>query len=118
MKPNQGLVLAKVAARAAAELQLSTAQYIDVLGVDSTGLNGLNVADSGTPIDPQSQAGKRALQLIEIYQLLQSQTGNDHAAMVHWMTTENRRLGSRPIDLVATTAGLGQITAYLESLTP
>tara|TARA_R110001599_G_scaffold348060_1_gene574924 strand:- start:765 stop:1118 length:354 start_codon:yes stop_codon:yes gene_type:complete len=117
MIPNQGQVLAKVAARAAAELQLSTAQYINALGDDEADPSGLSAVDSGSSIDPQSQVGKRALQLIEIYQLLQSQTGNNRVAMAHWMTTENRRLGSRPIDLV-TTAGLGQITAYLESLTP
>tara|TARA_R110001583_G_scaffold195353_1_gene372126 strand:+ start:9916 stop:10272 length:357 start_codon:yes stop_codon:yes gene_type:complete len=118
MIPNQGQLLAKAAARAAAELQLSTAQYIAALGDDATDLNGISAADSGSPMDPQSQAGKRALQLIEIYQLLQSQTGNNRKAMAHWMTTENRRLGSHPIALVTTTAGLDQITAYLESLTP
>ncbi|MFL1404623.1 antitoxin Xre/MbcA/ParS toxin-binding domain-containing protein [Marinobacter sp. M1N3S26] len=37
--------------------------------------------------------------------------------MSPWMKTENRQLGSRPIDSVTTTEGLGQITAYLGSLT-
>jgi hypothetical protein len=116
MMPDQGPVLAKAAARAAAELKLSTAQYIDALGDDVTDPDSVSAMDAGSPIDPQSKVGKRALQLIEIYQRLQSQTGNNRVAMAHWMTTENRRLGSRPIDLMTTTAGLSQIKAYLESL--
>lgn len=115
--PDQGEVLAKAALRAARDLQLTAAQYVDALGVDVTGPNGAYAMEAGAPIDPHSDAGPRALQLIRIYQRLHALTGNDRTAMAHWMRTENRQLGSRPIDSVSTTEGLGQITPYLESLT-
>jgi hypothetical protein len=116
--PDQGDVLAEAASRAASELQLSTAQYADALGIEVADKGGVYATEAVLPIDPQSKAGKRGLQLIQIYQRLHAQTGNDRVAIAHWMMSENRQLGSKPIDLVRTTDGMGQITAYLESLKP
>lgn len=115
--PDQEEVLAKSTLRAAKELQLTTAQYADVLSGDVPDPNGVNIAGGGARIDPHSERGNRALRLIQIYQLLYAQTGNNRAAMAHWMHTKNKQLGSRPVDLVGTTRGLEQIKAYLESLT-
>lgn len=116
--PDQGEVLAKAVLRAARGLQLTAAQCVVALGVDVIDPDGAYAMEAGAPIDPHSDAGLRALQLIRIYQRLHAQTGNDRTAMAHWMRTENRQLGSRPIDLLTSKENLGQIEAYLESLTP
>jgi len=109
-------VLGKAASRAAAKLGLSPTQYLAALGADLTGSDGISAMDEDGLLDPQSTTGKKALQIIRIYERLQNQTGDNAVAMDLWMTTANRRLCARPIDLVTKTHGLDQIEAYLESM--
>lgn len=109
-------VLGKAASRAAAKLGLSAAQYLAALGVDLTDSDCISAVDDDALVDPQSTTGKKALQIIRIYERLQNQTGDNAVTMDLWMTTENRRLRARPIDLVTKTHGLDQIEAYLESM--
>jgi antitoxin Xre/MbcA/ParS-like protein len=110
-------VLGKAAGRAAAKLGLSPEQYLAALGADLTGSDGISAMDEDGLLDPQSTTGKKALQIIRIYDRLQYQMGDNAVEMDLWMTTENRRLRARPIDLMTTKQGLDQIEVYLESMT-
>lgn len=58
----------------------------------------------------------RALTLIRVYESLQVLVGAECGAIVHWMTTHNRRFGSTPIDLIQERSGLYQICDYVEQL--
>ena len=107
---NRPDVLTKAAVRAASELGLTNTQLARIIDIDEGSLGAL--------INPAGESGLRARQLIRIYQHLHAMTGNDRAAMAHWVRTKSRRLDSAPIDRMLTADGLDQTLAYLESLNP
>lgn len=69
-------------------------------------------------LPPSVNAELRTRQLVQIYLHLHALTGNDSAAMTHWMQTKSRQFGSSPIERMQTADGLDQTLAYLESLRP
>jgi len=103
-------VLKKASIRAASALGITSAQLARVIGIDEASLD--------ESIDPAGDAGLRARQLVQIYLHLHALTGNDSAAMTHWMQTKSRQFGSSPIERMQTADGLDQTLAYLESLRP
>jgi len=113
MKPkgataNPSKVLAKATLRVAFALDINEMQLARILSVDEEYL--------GFAIEPASCLGQRAQQLIRIYQHLSARSGNDDAAMSHWMATSNRRFGCSPRERMQTTEGLDEVIAYLDSL--
>jgi hypothetical protein len=79
------------------------------------GIDGEN-PDAAT--DPAGDAGLRARQLVQIYLHLHALTGNDSAAMTHWMQTKSGQLDSSTVERMQTIGGLDQTLSYLESLQP
>lgn len=105
---NPSDVLTKAAVRAASALGFTNTQLARIVDIEEVSLNA--------PIDPASETGLRARQIIQIYQHLHALTGNDSKAITHWMQTKSRRLGSSPIDRMQTSDGLDRTLSYLESL--
>ena len=100
--PNE--ILAKAVSRVRSALGLSQRQLLSILKAQT--LDGL---------DSSSETGKRAAQLIWIYQRLYAYVGGDKKAMHHWVSTHNRSLGSSPVDVMSTDSGLDQVIDYLNS---
>ncbi len=105
---NPSEVLANATLRAALLLDVNEKQLASILGVDEAFLVAA--------IEPASCPGLRAQQLIRIYQRLSAMTGNDRAAMSHWMTTSNRRFNCNPRERMQNPEGLDEVVSYLDSL--
>ncbi len=102
-------VLAKATVRVANALEINERELAIILGVDAAVISA--------SIEPESCSGLRALQLIRIYQQLATFTGNDTAAMVHWLKTSNRRFRCSPKERMQSFDGLEEVKLYLDSLT-
>lgn len=107
-KRRSGEILMRAAKRAARELEITSRQLALILGTDKT--------DLGSFLDPESCEGLHARQFILVFRYLQALTGNNSCAMAHWVKTKNREFASVPVDRMQTTRGLGEVVAYLESL--
>ncbi|MHA6129005.1 antitoxin Xre/MbcA/ParS toxin-binding domain-containing protein [Pseudomonas fluorescens group sp. PF-1] len=63
-------------------------------------------------LQPSTEAWRRALLLVEMYQSLLAVAGNELNAKI-WLSSENRGLSSRPRDLITCRTGLEQVVQYL-----
>jgi len=105
-------VLSKALLRAARFLHLSNAQLAGVLGVSESSIHRL--ASGARQLEPQSKEGELALLLVRLYRSLDSVVGGDDKLRTAWLQSHNRALNGRPVDLIASAAGLVNAVAYLD----
>ena len=55
-----------------------------------------------------------ALLLVRLYRSLDALVGGDPLQRSAWLASHNRELNGRPLDLIASTAGLVTLVAYLD----
>ncbi len=105
-------VLTKAVLRTATLLGLGLVGLGRVLGVSESSIARLS--SGARTIDPASKEGELALLLVRLYRSLDALVGGDAQQRSAWLTSHNRALNGRPIDLIATTAGLVTTVAYLD----
>jgi len=103
---DQEAVLVTAVQRAGNRVGLTRDQLNTLIGSDLTAFR----PNDALPND----SAARALKLIRVYECLCVLVGNDNKAMAHWMTTQNHRFGSAPIDLIHARSGLDEMLEYLE----
>ena len=106
-------VLTRAVLRSADLLGLSNAQLGRVLGISESSVSRLMAGDR--QIDPASKEGELGLLLVRLYRSLDAMVGGDSAMRLSWLTSNNRALNGPPIDLIASTTGLVNTVAYLDS---
>lgn len=98
-------VLAEAVRRVQAALDLTNEQLLAVLKIRT--MEELNASN---------EAGKRAAILVRIFQRLYAFVDGNNIAMRHWISTESRSLGARPLNLMSEDIGLYQVLDYLDLL--
>lgn len=99
-------VLSKAVLHAAEKLGLTTDQLALILDIDSINLT----------LDPDSKPGKKALLLIQIFQLLDALNGGDLEWIQHFMCSQNQITGGIPIEQIQEDPGLVQVQECLQAL--
>lgn len=51
---------------------------------------------------------------VRLFRSLDALTGSDDKSAISWLATENSDLGGRPIDLIKTVKGLGEVSNYVD----
>jgi len=106
-------VLTQAVLRSAELLGLSNAQLGQTLGVSESSVSRLV---SGTrQIDPESKEGEFGLLLVRLFRSLDAMVGGDPDTRLAWLASNNRALNGAPVDLIASTVGLVNTVAYLDS---
>lgn len=78
-------------------------------------INRTQLKDSlNSGFDTNSQQGLISLEIIRIYRSLSALSGNNSKFMNHFLYTENKFLGDRPIDIMKTMEGLEQVHQFLD----
>jgi hypothetical protein len=106
-------VLTRAVLRSADLLGLSNAQLGRVLGISESSVSRLLAGDR--QIDPASKEGELGLLLVRLYRSLDAMVGGDGDLRLAWLSSSNRALNGPPIDLIASTTGLVNTVAYLDS---
>ncbi|MCQ8897035.1 MbcA/ParS/Xre antitoxin family protein [Limnobacter humi] len=111
-QPDPAVVLSKAVARAAEKLGISRTILASVLGLSNPTVSRLY---SGSyQLDQRRKEWEFALLFVRIFRSLDSMVGNEHTAR-QWLTSENRGLDGRPIDLIRQTEGLVRVAHYLDA---
>lgn len=100
------VVLSKAVLHAAEKLGLTTDQLALILDIDSINLT----------LDPDSKPGKKALLLIQIFQLLDALNGGDLEWIQHFMCSQNQITGGVPIEQIQNETGLVKVQECLQVL--
>ncbi|WP_075185898.1 antitoxin Xre/MbcA/ParS toxin-binding domain-containing protein [Teredinibacter haidensis] len=119
--PNDSAIVANGLIEASRFLGITQDQLASAIGVSratvarikksaSSNLDDAALASNGKPFE-------LSLLLIRVYRSLYSILGGNQQAMKHWMSTPNLHLSNtKPVDLVQTALGLGQIIWYLDAM--
>lgn len=105
-------VLTKAVTRAAERLDVSRSLLAKVLGVSPSTITRLYAGDY------QLEQGRKewefALLFVRAFRSLDSIVGDEGTAR-KWLTSENRGLNGRPVDLIRNTEGLVRVVQYLDA---
>lgn len=111
-KPEAAAVLSKAVARAAERLDISKSLLAKVLGVSPPTITRLY--SGNYLLDQGRKEWDFALLFVRVFRSLDSIVG-DEATARKWLSSENRGLNARPIELIRNTEGLVRVVQYLDA---
>lgn len=111
-KPDASLTLSKAVTRAAEHLGITRALLARIIGVSAPTVTRL--CSGSYRLDERRKEWEFALLFVRAFRSLDSIVGDEQAARA-WLSSENRALNARPIDLMRQTEGLVRVVQYLDA---
>lgn len=111
-KPEAAVVLTKAVTRAAERLGISRTLLARILGVSPPTVTRLYSGDY--QLDERRKEWEFALLFVRAFRSLDSIVGDEQTAR-KWLSSENRGLNARPIELLHQTEGLVRVVHYLDA---
>ena len=111
-KPDASSTLSKAVTRAAERLGITRALLARILGVSAPTVTRL--CSGSYKLDEKRKEWEFALLFVRAFRSLDSIVGDEQAAR-DWLSSENRALNARPIDLIHKTEGLVRVVQYLDA---
>lgn len=110
--PEPSAVLSKAVARAADRLDISRSLLAKVLGVSPSTVTRLYSGEY--QLDQKRKEWEFALLFVRAFRSLDSIVGEDGTAR-KWLSSRNRGLNGRPVELIGNTEGLVRVVQYLDA---
>lgn len=107
-------VLTQAVRRIAEAWKLSNAQLGAVIGLSGPTVSRLRT-NSSWQLEPDSKPFELAAYLTRLFRSLDSLAGSNDEWSRHWLTTENRDLRARPIDMLSRIGGLIEVCDYVDA---
>jgi uncharacterized protein (DUF2384 family) len=105
-------VLGKAVTRAAERLDISKSLLAKVLGVSPPTVTRLYTGQY--QLDQKRKEWDFALLFVRVFRSLDSIVGDESTAR-KWLTSENKGLNAKPIELIHSTEGLVRVVQYLDA---
>jgi hypothetical protein len=112
-RPDKAATVSKAVLRAADQLGLSARRLSEIVGVSEATVSRMK--RGGYVLDPASKSFELAVLLLRLFRSLDAITGGDRTVAQAWLRNTNTALGGRPLDRIASIAGLLDVIAYLDS---
>ena len=109
---NAAAVLSTAVARAAERLNVSRSLLAKILGVSPATITRLYAGSY--QLEPQRKEWEFGLLFVRLFRSLDSIVGEESTAR-NWLTSDNRGLNGRPLDLISNTEGLVRVVHYLDA---
>ena len=109
---DRARVVTAAALKAADALQINKATLGRILGLSPASVSRLA---AGGELRPDTKSYELALLLLRVYRSLDSIMGGDRTLAREWLTSENRAIGGRQIDRIATIVGLTEVAAHVDA---
>lgn len=109
---DQGRVLSEAVSRVAACWKLTNEQLGAILGLSPATASRLR--SGGFRLDGSTKAFELGQYLVRLFRSLDALMGSDDEASVSWLRTVSLDLDGRPIDLIRTVRGLGDVADYVD----
>ena len=111
-RTDENRVLTAAVSRVAACWKLTNEQLGLVLGISAATASRLR--SSSYQLQRPDKAFELGQYLVRLFRSLDALMGSDDAAALSWLKAENLDLGGRPIDLIRTIRGLGDVADYVD----
>ena len=110
--PDRRKVLTKAVVRAARCLALSQSKVAATLGLSTPTVSRMFAERYW--LDPQGKEWELGALFVRLFRSLDSIVGSDEKARA-WLTSDNRALGERPVELIVRAEGLIRVLHYLDA---
>ena len=111
-EPDQRKVLTKAVVRAAQALGLSQSKLARALGVSDPTVS--RMFGEKYLLDPARKEWELAALFVRLFRALDSIVASDEKARA-WLSSENKALGERPVELLGSAEGLIRVLHYLDA---
>lgn len=109
---DENRVLTQAVSKIADCWKLSNEQLGAMLGLSAASVSRLR---SGTfALNRSNKAFELGQYLVRLFRSLDALMGSDDDASMSWLRTVNLDLNGRPIDLIRSVRGLGEVTNYVD----
>jgi len=109
---NENRVLSEAVGRVAACWKLTNEQLGAILGLSPATVSRLR--SGGFRLDRSGKAFELGQYLVRLFRSLDALMGSNDEAALSWLRAHNLDLAGRPIDLIRTVRGLGEVTNYVD----
>ncbi|NIJ36129.1 hypothetical protein FHR22_000778 [Sphingopyxis panaciterrae] len=109
---DESRILSEAVVRVAACWRLTNEQLGAILGLSAATISRLRAGS--VQLDRSGKEFELGQYLVRLFRSLDALMGSDDTASVSWLKTANLDLGGRPIDLVRSIRGLGDVTDYVD----
>lgn len=111
-KNDENRVLTAAVSRVAACWKLTNDQLGSVLGLSPATASRLK--SGAFELDRSSKAFELGQYLVRLFRSLDALMGSDDDASISWLRSPNLDLGGRPVDLIRSVRGLGEVANYVD----
>jgi hypothetical protein len=109
---DENRVLTQAVSRIAGCWKLTNAQLGAILGLSPATTSRLR--SGGFELDRSTKAFELGQYLVRLFRSLDALMGSDDDASLSWLRSVNLDLGGRPIDLIRSVRGLGEVANYVD----
>lgn len=110
---SESAVVTKATIRAAERLGVKNKVLARIIGVSEATISRMKQGDY--PLEPTQKPFELAVLFVRLFRSLDAMTGGDEKVASSWLVNENTALSGKPIDLVQTISGLGNVIQYLDA---
>ena len=109
---NENRVLTEAVGRIAGCWKLTNEQLGAVLGLSPATASRLRAG--GYELDRSTKAFELSQYLVRLFRSLDALMGSDDDAAMSWLRNVNLDLGGKPVDLIRSVRGLGEVANYVD----
>jgi uncharacterized protein (DUF2384 family) len=110
---SDSAVITKATIRAAERLGVKSKVLARIIGVSEATVSRMK--QGGYPLEPNQKPFELAVLFVRLFRSLDAMTGGDEKVAASWLANDNTALNGKPIDLVQTISGLGNVIQYLDA---
>jgi uncharacterized protein (DUF2384 family) len=111
--PEEANIVTRATLRAADRLRIKNTALAKIIGLSEPTVSRMRKGEFR--LDPGQKAFELAILFVRFYRSLDAIVGGSDAVAADWMRNKNDVLGSTPLDLIQTVAGLANAIEYLDS---
>ena len=110
---SDSALMTKATIRAAERLGVKAKVLARIIGVSEATVSRMKQGDY--PLEPTQKPFELAVLFVRLFRSLDAMTAGDEKVAAAWLANDNTALNGKPIDLVQTISGLGNVIQYLDA---
>jgi len=110
---SDATLITKATIRAAGRLGIKSKTLAKIIGVSEATVSRMRQGEH--PLEPHQKPFELAVLFIRLFRSLDAMTDGDEKVAAAWLVNDNSPLGGKPVDLIQTVSGLGNVIQYLDA---
>jgi|SRR5690348_16882293 uncharacterized protein (DUF2384 family) len=110
---SDSALVTKAAIRAAEKLRVKSKHLARIIGASEATVSRMKQGEYA--LEPNQKPFELAVLFVRLYRSLDAVSGGDEKVASAWLANENTALSGKPIDLIQTVSGLGNVIQYLDA---